>query len=122
MNTVELTLLQIRVRRWVLLSWSLLLILVWQRQLHQGLTWQQLGWSIGFSLPLWACLPGLWRGKRYTHQWASLCVLPYFIVGVTESVANAAHRTWSLWLLGAALLWFFALLAFVRISRADLVI
>ena len=116
MQHTELTAQQQRVRHWVLVSWAALLGLVCWQQLHQELGWSQLGWALCFSLPILVTLPGLWHGRRYTHQWATLCVLPYFIVGVTEAVANAVTRTWALSLLGVSLLWFFALLAFVRVT------
>lgn len=109
---------QLRARRWVLCSWTVLFSLVCARQLQQGIGLRQLAWALLFALPLLATLPGLIKGSRYTHSWATLCVLPYFVVGITEAVANTSLRQWALLLLGAALLWFFALLAFVRVSPA----
>jgi uncharacterized membrane protein len=106
------------VRYWVLASWSMLVLLVCWRQLQQGLSLTQLGWAVFFSLPLLAPLPGLLQGRRYTHSWATLCVLPYFIIGVSESVANPALRSWALGLLGCSLLWFFALLSYLRVTPA----
>ncbi len=111
-----LTPLQHRMRIWVLSSWSALIVLVFWHQLMQSLSLQQIGWAVLFSLPLFAPLPGLWQGRRYTHSWATLCVLPYFIIGISESVANPALRDWALSLLGCSLLWFFALLGFLRVS------
>lgn len=113
---IQLTAQQIHVRRWVLITWAALFALVCAPQLQQGLQLTQLGWALVFSLPLLAALPGLLAGRRYTHAWATLCVLPYLVVGVTEAVANAPMRGWALLLLGAALLWFFALLAFLRVT------
>jgi uncharacterized membrane protein len=55
------------------------------------------------------------NGNRYTYKWATLCVLPYFVIGITESVANIEIRSWALLLLGASLAWFFAMLAFLRV-------
>ncbi len=107
------------VRRWVLTCWALLLALVCLRQLQSGFNPSSLGWALLFSVPLLVSVPGLSRGNRYTYKWSSLCVLPYFIVGVTESVANAALRYWALLMLGASLLWFFAMLAFLRVTPVD---
>ena len=109
---------QDRVRRWVLATWGLLFALVCARQLQQGFNVTQMCWALLFSLPLLIALPGLIAGQRYTYSWATLCVLPYFVVGVTESVANSLLRSWALLMLGAALLWFFSLLAFLRVTRA----
>jgi uncharacterized membrane protein len=110
---------QQRVRYYVLATWTLLFVLVCVRQLQQALTLKQLGWALLFSLPLLITLPGLLQGKRYTHTWATLCVLPYFVIGITEAVANNLLRNWALLLLGASLLWFFALLAFLRVTPAS---
>ena len=113
-----LTPIQVRIRTWVLGAWLMLFALVWWRQLAQRVDLTHLGWAIFYSVPLLAPLPGLLKGKRYTHSWATLCVLPYFVVGVTESVANMANRGWSLGLLGASLLWFFALISYLRVSKS----
>lgn len=99
-------------------AWLLLLTLVWWRQLSQGVNWAQLAWALVYSVPLLAPLHGLWRRKRYTHRWATLCVLPYFVVGATEAVANVNDRGWATALFGASLLWFFALIGFLRVTRA----
>lgn len=112
---------QARVRRWVLSAWMALFLLVCAHQLQQGINGAQLAWAGLFALPLLLTLPGLIRGRRHTHSWATLCVLPYFIVGVTEAIANAPLRSWALFLLGASLLWFFALLAFLRVTPANTV-
>jgi uncharacterized membrane protein len=114
----SLGLLQARVRRWVLLTWTALFSLVCARQLQQGINLTQLAWALVFASPLLIALPGLIKGNRYTHSWATLCVLPYFVVGITEAVANASLRHWALLLLGASLLWFFALLSFLRVNPA----
>ncbi len=46
------------------------------------------------AVPLLAPLFGILRGRRYTHQWASMLVLLYFVEGVvratTESGASQA--------------------------------
>lgn len=44
-------------------------------------------WAVLKALPLLAPLPGLLRGSRYTAQWASMLILPWFCEGVV--------RTWS---------------------------
>lgn len=113
---ISLTPMQAQLRRWVLLTWTALFGLVCARQLQQGVNLTQLLWALVFTLPLLIALPGLIKGSRYTHSWATLCVLPYFVVGITEAVANTSLRYWALLLLAASLLWFFALLGFLRVS------
>ena len=107
---------QIKVRRWVLACWVGLFAVTCAWQLQAALDVSRMIWAAVLTLPLLITLPGLLRGDRYTHSWATLCVLPYFIVGITEAVANAPARNWALLLLGMSLLWFFALLAFLRVS------
>lgn len=106
-------------RRFTILSWTAIFALVCARQLQQGVAVAALGWAVLFSLPLLLSLRGLLRGERYTYKWATMCVLPYFVIGVTESVANIELRNWALLLLGASLLWFFSMLAFLRVTPAE---
>ncbi len=89
-------------------------VLVWQLNAH----------SIGMAA-LWAgllCIPlllplrGLVRGWRYTYGWATLCVIPYFIGGVTEAVANPQARVWAALCLTLALALFAALILFIRLT------
>jgi hypothetical protein len=110
---------QRRMRFWVMSTWTALLLLVAWQQLHQGISLNHLGWALCFSLPLLAPLRGLLQGNRYTHTWATLCVLPYFIVGISESVSNPSLRIWAINLLASSLLWFFALLGFIRVSPSN---
>lgn len=85
--------------------------------MSQEFTGTAIAWAAAFSLPLLAPLPGLWRGSRYTHAWATLCVLPYFIVGMTESIANHAVRMWAGLMLVTSLALFIALIAQLRVTR-----
>jgi uncharacterized membrane protein len=69
---------------------SLLLLIVlcvvwemWLAPLRPGGSWLVLK-----SLPLLAPLFGILRGKRYTHQWASLLSLAYFVEGTTRMGAD----------------------------------
>ena len=67
--------------------------------------------------PLVAPLAGIARGDRRTHAWATLCVVPGFIYGLTEAVANPRLRPLALLVLGASLALFFALVAYLRVTR-----
>jgi uncharacterized membrane protein len=68
-------------------------------------------------VPLLAPLPGILRGDRRTHAWATLCIVPGFIYGLTEAVANPAIRTVAAMVLGSSLALFFALVAYLRVTR-----
>jgi len=70
-------------------------------------------------IPLFLPLAGILRGNRYTYRWSTLCVMPYFIVGVTEAIANPTTRSWAAAMLLLALGMFGTLLAFLRTSRAQ---
>jgi uncharacterized membrane protein len=87
------------------------------------------GWQLspiasagGAAKGLFLCIPlllpllGLWRGNRYTYRWATLCVVPYFVVGLTEVVANPATRIWTATMLVFALTWFVGLVAYLRVT------
>jgi uncharacterized membrane protein len=60
---------------------------------------------------------GLLRGDRRTHAWATLCVAPYFVYGMTEVIANPAVRVAAALMLSASLAHFVALVAFLRVTR-----
>jgi uncharacterized membrane protein len=68
-------------------------------------------------IPALAPFAGTALAHRYTFKWATLCVTPYFIVGLTETVANPASRSWVGTVLGLALVWFVALVGFLRVTR-----
>ena len=78
-----------------------------------------LGWTIALLLPLAAPIPGIVRGIRRTYAWATLCVAPYFIYGITEVIANPAVRGAAAAILFASFAWFVALVAYLRLSRSD---
>ncbi len=89
-------------------------VLVWRIGLHPAMS--DVIWALLLCIPLALPTVGLWQGKRYTHAWATLCVIPYFIVGVTEAVADPAQRIWAAICLALALLLFTALIAYLRLS------
>ena len=60
---------------------------------------------------------GLLRGDRRTHAWATLCVAPYFVYGLTETIANPAVRVAAALMLAASFAHFVALVAFLRVTR-----
>ncbi len=106
---------QQRIHQAVLISWLLLFLWVAGHVLLRGLHPAQWLKALIYTLPLLLCIHGLWQARRHTHKWATLCVLPYFVVGITEGVANTATRNWALTMLGLSLLWFFFLVAYLRL-------
>ena len=76
-----------------------------------------LGWTIALLLPVAAPIPGMVRGIRRTYAWATLCVAPYFIYGITEVIANPAVRGAAAAILFASFAWFVTLVAYLRLSR-----
>jgi len=68
-------------------------------------------------VPLLAPLRGIVRGDRRTHAWATLCVLPGFVYGLTEAVANPVLRPIAALVLGSSLALFVALVAYLRVTR-----
>jgi len=67
--------------------------------------------------PLLFPLAGIARGERRTYAWATLCIVPAFVYGLTELVANPVSRPLAALVLGASLLLFFALVAYLRVTR-----
>jgi uncharacterized membrane protein len=67
--------------------------------------------------PLLLPLRGLLRGDRRTHAWATLCIAPCIVYGVTETVANPAVRGVAAVILLASLAFFVSLVAYLRLSR-----
>ncbi|HVN41552.1 MAG TPA: DUF2069 domain-containing protein [Steroidobacteraceae bacterium] len=84
------------------------------RSLH-GWTGALLGALI--LAPLAAPLPGILRRQRRTFAWATLCLTPYLIYGVTESVSNPSVRWIAAVVLMASLAMFVALVAYLRLTR-----
>jgi len=99
----------------VALVFALIAVVVgWQLTIDT--TPQRLLFCVILTCPLWAPLRGLMRRNRKTFAWATLCVIPYFILGVTEAVANPHRRVWAGLCLAIALLLFTALIVYLRIT------
>jgi uncharacterized membrane protein len=106
-----------RARRMALATAAVLAACVAAASLRSAAWPVNLAWTLVLLLPLAAPLPGLVRGVRRTYAWASLCVAPYFIYGVTEVIANPAVRGAAGAVLFASLGWFVALVWYLRVSR-----
>ena len=95
---------------------GVLIVLVIAGQLSAGMrieNWLRAG---VFCVPLVLPLRGLIKRDRYTYRWATLCVLPYFVVALTEAFANQAVRAWATAVLGVSIVWFASLVGFLRVS------
>jgi uncharacterized membrane protein len=100
------------------LSFALIAVVVaWQ--LSVAVSSERLLAAAVFTCPLWAPLRGLIRRSRRTYAWATLCVVPYFILGVTEAVANPERRLWAGLCLLIALALFAILILYLRATNPD---
>jgi len=68
-------------------------------------------------LPLLLPLAGLWRGRRRTFAWATLCLTPHFVFALMEIVANPALRAIAAAMLLLATGLMVALVAYLRLTR-----
>ncbi|ABP34197.1 DUF2069 domain-containing protein [Polynucleobacter asymbioticus] len=48
-------------------------------------------WLILKGIPLLFAIPGLWRGKIYTMQWASMLILLYITEGLVRILESGAN-------------------------------
>jgi uncharacterized membrane protein len=68
-------------------------------------------------VPLALPLRGLLRHDRRTYAWATLCLTPHFVYGLTELVANPALRLHAAAMLVLSLALMVALVAYLRLTR-----
>ena len=94
-----------------------LIVLVVSWQLAADASFLRLSLGVGLTLPLLAPLPGLLRANRRTFAWTTLCVIPYFVIGITEAVALPGSRLWTAPCLLLALSLFITLIAYLRLTR-----
>ena len=91
------------------------LVMVWQ--LSSQVSIGRLTLALVLTLPLWAPLRGLIKSDRRTYAWATLCVIPYFVLGLTEAIANPVTRGWSATCLALSLMLFCGLIGYLRATR-----
>lgn len=51
-------------------------------------------WLVLKALPLLAPLFGILRGRRYTHQWASLLIQLYLLEGLARATSDSGAMRW----------------------------
>lgn len=90
------------------LAWEL-----WLAPLRPGGSWLVLK-----TLPLLAPLFGIVRGRRYTHQWASLLILLYLAEGTVRAMTDrGAPVTLAIFELVLALTFFAASVGYARLTQ-----
>jgi uncharacterized membrane protein len=100
----------------IALSFGLIAAVVaWQ--FSNGISPERLLAAAVLTCPLWAPLRGLLRRTRTTYAWATLCVIPYFVLGLTEAIANPERRAWAGLCLALALALFIALILYLRATN-----
>jgi uncharacterized membrane protein len=107
-----------RARRGVLAAMSLLGLLVLVAALRSGPWPANLLLAPAWLIPVLLPLRGVLAGSRRTHAWATLCVAPYLIASVMETIANPTLRVLAASIAFASLAWFAALVRYLRVTRA----
>lgn len=89
------------------LAWEL-----WLAPLRPGGSWLALK-----ALPLLAPLFGILRGRRYTHQWATLLIQLYLLEGLTRAASDSgAMQALAVVEVALALVFFAAATAYARLT------
>jgi uncharacterized membrane protein len=74
-------------------------------------------WLVLKALPLLAPLFGILRGKRYTHQWASLLIQLYLLEGLARTTSDSGMMQWlAIAEVALALAFFVATLSYARLT------
>jgi uncharacterized membrane protein len=73
--------------------------------------------AVFLLVPLALPLPGLLRRHRRTYAWATLCLTPHFVYGLTELIANPPLRAYAAAMLLVALALMVGLVGFLRLTR-----
>ena len=108
-----------RARCGVLAAMSVLGLLVVIAALQTAPLPANLYLSVAWLLPVLLPLRGVLANSRRTHAWATLCVAPYIIAGVMETIANPTLRSLATLIVFASLAWFAALIRYLRVTRPE---
>jgi uncharacterized membrane protein len=74
-------------------------------------------WLVLKALPLLAPLFGILRGRRYTHQWASLLIQMYLLEGLARATADTGPvRVLAFTETALALVFFVAAVSYARLT------
>jgi uncharacterized membrane protein len=108
-----------RARRVALVAWTALALASAIALAMSGSAGARVAIAAFLLLPLALPLAGLLRHDRRTYAWATLCVTPHFVFGLTELIASPATRALSLTILVASLVLVGALVAYLRFTRSS---
>ena len=75
-------------------------------------------WLILKSVPLLFAIPGLWKGKVYTMQWASMLILLYITEGLVRILETGANFWLAILETALGVLAFACLLIFLKPIKA----
>lgn len=103
--------------RWRLVAW-----VCWLALIVLGIAWETIlapikpggSWATLKVVPLLFALKGLWQGRNYTMQWASMLVMIYFIEGVVRISDPGVSGYLALTQIGLSLIIYAALLAYLK--------
>lgn len=103
--------------RWRLLAWA-----SWLALIVLGIAWETVlapikpggSWAVLKVVPLLFALKGLWQGRSYTMQWASMLVMIYFIEGVVRITDSGLSSYLAAAQITLSLLSYIALLAYLK--------
>jgi uncharacterized membrane protein len=110
---------RLRARRWVLATLAMVGLGICTAALLASSWPRGVLLAAALALPLLLPLKGLVRGDRRTHAWATLCIAPCFVYGITEAIANNSVRAIAAAILFASLAHFVALVAYLRVTRPE---
>lgn len=106
-----------RIRNAVLAAHLLLILTVIASSLLESSAPAGVVRGVALAIPLFLPWRGLFKGHRYTYAWATLCVIPYFVFGIVEAIANPSTRIWAAVILALSLALFTGLVLYLRVTR-----
>ena len=103
--------------RWRLLAWA-----SWLALIVLGVAWETIlapikpggSWAVLKVVPLLFALKGLWLGRSYTMQWASMLVMIYFIEGIVRISDSGLSSYLATAQITLSLVSYIALLAYLK--------
>jgi uncharacterized membrane protein len=108
---------RLRARRWALATLAMIGVAIGVAVM-QSASWPGSALlAAALVLPLLLPLKGLLQGDRRTYAWATLCIAPCFVYGITEVIANSSVRAIAAAILFTSLAHFVALVAYLRVTR-----
>lgn len=104
-------------RRGIVAAVALLVALVFWWFLEAGVSASRILFATLATSPLWLITPQLAAGARRSYAWLTLIVIPYFVLAITEAVANPHARGWAAACLFVGFTLFVMSIAYLRMTR-----